>query len=223
MKLKLLLSVFFVCTLLSTSYAQINKGTVWIGSNFSYARDKAIPDQYLMSGESRTVSILPSFGVAIKENMVLGIFGTYTNTFREQQLTSYYSKRDEKTYGGGLFVRRYVPVFKRFYLYGEGRLGYNKSKAKENWTNSSTSGTSNLKSWETGLTFTPGIAYGITHSIQLEAGFATLFDARYKSIKYSYEPYSFSNNKVKSFTAGVNLENVSAFYIGVHFLINRKA
>src|ERR1044072_1627053 len=165
MKLKLLFSVVFVCALLSSSFAQIKKGAVWIGSNFSYARDKAKPDQYLLSGESRTVSILPSFGVAIKENMVLGIFCTYTNTFREQQLTSYYSKRDEKTYGGGLFVRRYVPVFKRFYLYGEGRLGYNKSELKENWANTSTSGNTKLKGWETGLTFTPGIAYGITRSI----------------------------------------------------------
>lgn len=222
MKLKILFSVVFACTLLTASYAQINKGTVWIGSNFSYARDKAKPDQYLLSGESRTVSILPSFGVAIKENMVLGIFGTYTNTFREQQLTSYYSKRDEKTYGGGLFVRRYVPVFKRFYLYGEGRLGYNKSELKENWANTSTSGNSKLKGWETGLTFTPGIAYGITRSILLEAGVAALFDARYKKTESIYNPTTQLYSE-KTFTAGVRLENASAFYIGIHFLINKKA
>jgi hypothetical protein len=221
MKLKLLFSVVFVCTLLTASYAQINKGTVWIGSNFSYAREKPKPDQIFISGESRTVSIRPSFGVAVKENMVLGIFGNYTNTYREQQTSSYYSKRDEKTYGGGLFVRRYVPVFKRFYLYGESRLGYNKSEFEENWATTSTSGTGNLKSWETGLTFTPGIAYGITRSILLEAGVAALFDARYRSTETIYSPYTQSNS-VKTFTAGVNLENVSAFYIGVHFLINKK-
>lgn len=222
MKLKLLFSVVFVCTLLTTSYAQINKGTVWIGSNFSYAKDKSTPDQQSISWETRTVSILPSFGVAVKENLVLGIFGNYTNIYREQQTTYYYSKRDEKTYGGGLFVRRYVPVFKRFYLYGEGRLGYNKSETKENWANTSTSGTSNLKSWETGLTFTPGIAYGITRSILLEAGVAALFDARYRSTESINSPYTQSNS-VKTFTAGVRLENASAFTIGIRFLINKKA
>lgn len=222
MKLKILFSVVFACTLLTTSYAQINKGTVWIGSNFSYARDKSKPDQYLISGESRTVSILPSFGVAVKENVVLGIFGNYTTAYREQQTTSFYNKRDEKTYGGGLFVRRYVPVFKRFYLYGEGRLGYNKSEVEENWAGTSTSGASNLKSWETGLTFTPGIAYGITRSILLEAGASALFDARYRSTESVYSPYTQSNSE-KTFTAGVRLENASAFYIGIRFLINKKA
>lgn len=222
MKLKLLFSVVFVCTLLTTSYAQINKGTIWIGSNFSYAGDKPKSDQQTTFWEIRTVSILPSFGVAIKENVVLGIFGKYSNSFSEQKSTSYYSKRDEKTYGGGLFVRRYVPVFKRFYLYGEGRLGYNKSKVEENWANTSVVGTSKLKSWETGLTFTPGIAYGITRSILLEAGAAALFDARYKSTESIYNPYTQSNS-AKTFTAGVNLENASAFTIGIRILINKKA
>lgn len=221
MKLKLIFSVVFVCTLLSASYAQINKGTVWIGGNFSYAGDKPKYDQQTNSWKTRTVSILPSFGVAIKENLVLGIFGNYTNTYREQQGT-YYNKREEKIYGGGLFARRYVPVFKRFYLYGEGRLGYNKSEMEEYWASTSTSGSSNLKSWETGLTFTPGIAYGITRNILLETGVAALFDARYKSSETKYStntpPYS-----VKSFTAGVNLENISAFYVGIRILINKKA
>jgi hypothetical protein len=222
MKLKLLFSAVFVCTLLTTSYAQINKGTVWIGSNLSYSEDKRTPDQLIVSGETRTVSILPSFGVAVKENVVLGIFGNYTNANIEQQTSSYYSKRDEKTYGGGLFVRRYVPVFKRFYLYGEGRLGYNKSESEENWAGTSTSGTNKQKIWETGLTFTPGIAYGITRSILLEAGVAALFDARYRSTESIYSPYTQSNS-VKTFTAGVKLENASAFTIGIRFLINKKA
>jgi hypothetical protein len=222
MKLKLLFSVVFVCTLLSTSYAQINKGTVWIGSNFSYAVNKPKPDQQTNFLKTRTVSILPSFGIAVKENVVLGIFGNYTNVFSEYQTTSYYNKRDEKTYGGGLFVRRYVPVFKRFYLYGEGRLGYNKSEVEENWAATSASGTSKLKSWETGLIFTPGIAYGITRSILLEAGAAALFDARYRSTESVYSPYTQSNS-VKTFTAGVNLENAASFFVGIRFLINKKA
>src|SRR6478735_5459882 len=166
MNLKLLLSVVCVCTLLTTSYAQINKGTVWLGSNFSYSESKDRPYQQLVDREIKTISVLPSFGVAIKENLVAGIFGNYTEEHKKND--NGYTDRKEKTYGGGLFVRRYVPVFKRFYIYGEGRLGYNgiESSGKVDYPGGSSS--NKLKGWETGVTFTPGISYGITQNIQLE-------------------------------------------------------
>jgi opacity protein-like surface antigen len=220
MKLKLLFSVVCVCTLLTTSYAQINKGSIWLGSNFSYSQSKDRPQQQPIDREVRTISILPSFGVAIKDNLVLGIFGNYTNAQREND--AYIVERKEKTYGGGLFVRRYVPMFNRFYIWGEGRLGYNAFESKEHWAYGTVTSSNKMKGWETGVTFTPGISYGITQNILLEAGFASLFDARYKSIKSDFAPNSYSI-KQKSFNAGVQLENVSALSIGVRFLLNKKA
>lgn len=216
MKLKLLLSVVIAFTMLTTSYAQINKGTVWLGSNFFYSESKDRPEQQLVDRERKTISVLPSFGLAIKENLVIGIFGNYTEEHRKND--NDYTDRKEKTFGGGLFVRRYVPMFKRFYIYGEGRLGYNRTESNNTggyYENKS-------KGWESNLTITPGISYGITKHILVEAGFASLFTAKYKSVKSDWAPNS-SSSKQKSFDAGVSLENVSALSIGFRFLINKKA
>jgi opacity protein-like surface antigen len=221
MKMKLLFSVVFVCTLLTTSYAQINKGSIWVGSNVSYSQSKDKPAQQAVDRKIKTISVLPSIGVAIKENIVLGIFAAYTDAHTDND--GYIVLRKEKTYGGGVFVRRYVPVFNRFYIFGEGRLGYNSYKGEEKWSFTSNTGTSTSKGWETGLTFTPGISYGITPGMQLEAGFKSLFDIRYQDSKITQNGYYNQNNRKKSFTAGVNLENASAFTIGFRFLINKKA
>lgn len=220
MKLKLLFSVVFVCTLLTTSYAQIKKETILAGGNFSYSKIKDRPQQLNLDREVQTTSVLPSFGVAIKENLVVGIFGNYTEVHRKNDYET--SDRKEKSYGGGLFVRRYVPIFKRFYIYGEGRLGYNGIESKTHYDYTGGSYDNKLKGWETNLTITPGISYGITQSILVEAGFATLFNATYKSVKSDWTPNSYSLRQ-KSFNAGVSLENVSALTIGIRFLINKKA
>jgi hypothetical protein len=220
MKLKLLFSVVFVCTLLTTSYAQINKGTVWLGSNFSYSKQNDRPNQQQIDRESRSVSLLPSFGVAIKENLVLGIFGNYFNSRTKND--GFFIDRKENQYGGGLFIRKYIPVVKRFYMYGEGRLGYNGYKTETYWNDGYQSSTSKPKGWTTALIFTPGISYAITPGIQLEAGFASLFEARYSRMNVQYEPTGYKEIQ-KRFSAGVNLENFSAFTIGVRFLINKKA
>lgn len=211
MKMKLVFSVVFVCTLLTTSYAQINKGSIWVGSNVSYSRSKDKSAQQPVDRKIKTISVLPAAGVAIKENIVLGIFANYTDEHTDNN--GYLVLRKIKTYGGGLFVRRYIPVFNRFYIFGDGRLGVNAYKSEEEWSAVYGGLKSKSRGWETGLTFTPGISYGITPNMQLEAGFKSLFDIRYQN----------ENNSRKSFTAGVNLENASAFTIGFRFLINKKA
>jgi opacity protein-like surface antigen len=218
MKLKLLFSVVFACTLLTTSYAQINKGAIWLGSNFSYSQSKERAEQ-LADMKIRTTSIFPAFGVAIKENLVLGIYGNYSDEHRENN--GVLIDRKEKKYGGGLFIRRYVPVFNRFYIFGEGRLGYNSFETKNKWSAVYNGSSDKTKGWETGLTFTPGISYGITQHLQLEAGFTSLFNAWYRKSKSNSDTYP--NTKSNSFTSGVNLENASAFTIGFRFLINKKA
>jgi opacity protein-like surface antigen len=219
--MKLLFSVFFACTLLTTSYAQINKGSIWVGSNVSYNQSKDRPQTQLAERKIRTTSIQPAFGIAIKENLVLGIFGNYNTERREND--GLLLNRKEKTYGGGLFVRRYVPVFNRFFLFGEGRLRYNAYKSDDEWSIVYGGDKSKSRGWETGLTFTPGISYGITPNIQLEAGFQSLFDIRYQNTKIIHDGNYYEDKRIKSFSAGVNLENISAFTIGVRFLINKKA
>jgi opacity protein-like surface antigen len=218
MKLKIFLSVVFACTLLSTSYAQINKGSTWLGSNFSYSQSKEGIEQPV-DRKIRTTSVLPAFGVAIKENLVLGIYGNYIYERSENNGVLIDSK--EKKYGGGLFVRRYVPVFNRFYIFGEGRLGYNTYETKNKWNYGNVISSGKIKGWNTGVTFTPGISYGVTQNVQLEAGFVSLFSIMYANAKTTSDYYPPS--KLKSFNADLNLDRLSSFSLGVRFLINKKA
>lgn len=225
MKLKMLFSVVFACTLLTTSYAQINKGSTWIGSNFSYGEIKGKLYPSMPEEELRQTSILPAVGVAIKENLVVGIFGTYINEHREND--DYLKENKSKAYGGGVFVRRYVPVYKQLYFFGEGRLSYTYSKgtAKYDW-GSSGNYSYELKGWSTGVTFTPGISYGITQNVQIEAGLASLFNIEYGSAKAVNAGANAGNpgtSKAKSFNADINLDKLSSFSLGVRFLLNKKA
>jgi opacity protein-like surface antigen len=219
MNLKLLFSVVFACTLLSTSYAQINKGSTCLGSNFSYSKNKGNPFPQSPEQELRRVSILPAVGVAIKENLVLGIFGNYTYEFNDNQ--GYLIESKIKNYGGGVLVRRYVPIVNRFYVFGEGRLGYNTYETKNKWNIGNVISSGKIKGWNTDLTFTPGISYGVTQNIQLEAGFVSLFNIMYSNAKFTSDNYSTS--KLKSFSTDLNLDRLSSFSLGVRFLINKKA
>ncbi|OQP58528.1 autotransporter domain-containing protein [Niastella populi] len=218
MKQKFLLSLLFVFVLLTTSYAQIKKGSNWLGTNISYSKTKNNSNNQLVPREVRATNVMPAWGTAIKDNLVAGIFGSYTHTNRERD--GYTIEYSEKSYGGGLFARQYVPVFNRFYIFGEGRVRYLHFKADHSWAYPGVFGTATVKGWETGISFTPGISYGLTNLIQLEAGFASLFDAAYRSAKSGSN--SFSNEPTtKSFSAGVSLENASRLFIGVRFLINK--
>src|SRR5690349_2661866 len=96
MKLKLLFSVVFVCTLLTTSYAQINKGKILAGGNFSYSKTSDRPEQQPEDRKIQTTSVQPSFGVAIKENLIVGVFGNYTEKLRRYDYER--SVRKEKSY-----------------------------------------------------------------------------------------------------------------------------
>ena len=224
MKLKMLFSVVFACTLLTSSYAQINKGSTWLGGSFSYGKHngKLIPS--MPEEELRQTRILPAVGVAIKENLVVGIFGTYINEDRKND--DYLKENKSKAYGGGVFVRRYVPVYKQLYLFGEGRLNYTHSKGtvKYDWGNGNY--TYDFKGWSTGVTFTPGISYGITKNVQLEAGVVSLFNISYgraKAVNAGSNAGNPGSSKTNSFNADINLDKLSSFSLGVRFLLNKKA
>jgi opacity protein-like surface antigen len=218
MKQKFLLSLLFVCALLTTSYAQIKKGSTWLGTNISYSHTKDRPNNQAVDREISSTSVMPAFGTAIKDNLVVGVFGTYTDTHKEHE--EYIIDQRERSYGGGVFARHYVPVFKRFYIFGEGRARYVDFKADRAWAYPGVYDTDTVKGWETGISFTPGISYGITNHVQLEAGFASLFDATYRNSKATSN-YFTTEQTTKSFSTGINLENVSRLFIGVRFLINK--
>lgn len=215
MKQQFLLSALFVCMSIVSAQAQIKKGAIWLGGNIGYSENKT---DYETSPDYkyRTLGINPAIGTAIKDNLVAGIIISYNKTRINNGGSMIESKETMK--GGGIFLRQYVPIVNRLYIFGEANATFKSLRGNE--TQSYNNVKINKKGWDAGLSFSPGVSYGINRKIQLETGFNSLIHV----LKTKRNNTSTANGydiKTESFSAGLNLENESYFFIGIRFLINK--
>ena len=117
MKTNLFFSCIFVL-LTSVLHSQINKGSVLLGGNVGFSTNKA-KDTSL---ENNSVSITPVAGIAVKQNLVVGFSLSYAHNKDNLNTVNYETKSE--SYGAGIFIRKYVPLGKGFYLFGETGLNY---------------------------------------------------------------------------------------------------
>lgn len=209
MKLKHLLAFIIFCAASFTTKAQIGKGSVWLGGAIGFNSSKndnnTAPDS-----KKQSFTATPGIGIAIKDNTVAGVDITYGHSKQEND-ESGITERKTNTYGLGVFVRRYVPVISRLYIFGQARAGYSFQKVDDIIG----SGKSKTESWNTGLTFNPGVSFAVNNKIQLETGLNNLLYVQYSKSKNIV-------NESNNFSAGVSLENGSTFYVGVRILLNKK-
>jgi hypothetical protein len=191
----------------SITKAQITKGSVLLGGGIGFTSQKSeFPTS--ASDKRKSFSLTPTVGVAFKQNLVSGIFLRYTNTKDEPSPSGgqYYRSN---SYGGGLFVRKYIPFAKSFYFFGEPDLYYFASTSK-----TSASSTKN-KSWNVGLGFAPGLAYALNKKIHLEAGLPGLLSLDYGQSEFNDPSYQIS--KQKGFAFGANASSLSSLAFGFRF------
>lgn len=219
MNLKFFLSFLFVLTYVVTSQAQIDKGSVLLGTSIGYSQIKS--KNGVSSGnntKSQSFIVSPAVGVAIKENLVAGIRFNYMKTTQKSNYdyANYYNS-DTKNYGGSIFIRRYVPLISRLYVFGEGNASYN--IIRETTTQGYYSGKNERKAkgWNTGLSITPGISYGVCKKVQVELGFNSLLSASYGKTKTTYNNMPEENRE--SFSTGISKDNSSMFYIGFQVIL----
>src|ERR1043165_4021963 len=103
MKKILVFSLLFIL-FTSASYSQINKGSVLLGGNIGFSTNKT-KDTSL---ENNSVSILPVIGIAIKQNLIVGINFSYAHNKNNLYVTS--SQVEGESYGAGIFLRKYIPL-----------------------------------------------------------------------------------------------------------------
>lgn len=213
--------IAFAFSLFTTAHAQIKKGGTWLGGSVGYAESKIDNASPTVDTKVKTLGVYPAIGFVVKDNLVFGFQLNYTNNKTENNGSI--KDRKDKGYGGGVFLRQYVPIVNRLYIFGEVSAFYNSSKS--NWTINDYYGPTKYKSkgWQSNLTITPGVSVAINKSLQLEAGFNNLFYASYAKSKQSLDISSpASETKSSSFSVGASLENASTFYVGFRFLINNK-
>jgi hypothetical protein len=223
MKQKFLLSLVLVCTFIVSGHAQIKKGGIWLGGSIGYSEQKTDYDGSTSDTKSRTFVISPAIGKVVKDNLVVGVSLSYYNSKTENNSSSSTIDQKGKSYGGGVFVRQYVPVINRLYIFGQGNANYSSIRINETQRDYYGIPTKyKSKGWSSGLGITPGVAVSITKNLLIESGFNNLFYVSYSKNKTSLDSPSAPKTTTSNFSAGVSLENQSAFYLGFRWLINNK-
>jgi len=210
MKCKILLLSVIALTSISVK-AQILKGSTYIGGNFSVSAQKSEGDH--RKGHSFNIS--PSIGKAIKENLIVGVTLSYGNAKDEYEAP--FRESQQTFYGASFFVRKYLNLGSKFYLFGQGSLGGSFSEVEY----STTYGTDS-KSYIVNLSFYPGIAFEINRTFQLEAGLNDLFSVSYQRGK-NYPDNTTAKNKFSSFSANSALSSNNWLSVGLRVLINKQS
>jgi opacity protein-like surface antigen len=213
MKQKFLLSFVLSCMFIVSTRAQISKGATWLGGQLGYSQSSDKSGS-ITNNKQTGFTISPAVGTAVKDNLIVGIAANYLHyKIKSDQGSS----RKDDTYGGGLFIRKYIPVVSRLYIFGDARAYFNRVKSEDI---SGGGYSTKIKGVDVGIAVTPGVSYAVTKSIQIETGLNSLFNTRYSTRKQNQ---GFTENKNKTFTTGLFLDNTSQVFIGFRFLINKKA
>ncbi len=217
-KFYLSLSLLFIFFL---SQAQINKGAILLGGNLAYSESSGSTNAANSSAlKSTNLTLNPTFGKAIKDNLVLGFDVTYAHstTSQSQQYTQTYNDA-----GAGFFIRKYKSLGNGFYLFGQSRIGfdYSHARATDPYTPNPSANINNT--YNISLQFYPGIAYAINRKWQLEIGLPDFFAVGYSHTKQTStlpgQPDQVSTSN--SFDAVSSLSGNNTLTIGIRYLIDR--
>ena len=209
---KFTFSLLTVFNTMSAVNAQIKKGSNLIGGSIYYNSQKS--DQTSGNSTQGTKNsgfgITPSYGKAIRDNLVIGATLNYGNSVNENYSPGNNTTTKNNSFGAGVFIRPYKNLGNSgFYLFLDGHLGANYSKAKftayEN------------KGFDVSAGINPGISFAITPKVHIETGLNNLFYAGYSSNKSTNMQPVYST-KSSGFNAGIGLGSSTTWTVGVKFI-----
>ncbi len=199
------------------SNAQITKGSILLGGNIGFSTttyNSSSPTEQ----KTTFLSLAPTYGWAVKENMVLGFDLDYN-------YQSYnYPGTDKSTgniYGAGIFLRNYKNLGGRFYIFGQGRLGGSYNTSKDLTLSTTPTQEIDTKGYSLALDLYPGIAYSVSNRLMLETGFPDIFYVRYnhgeQQMPVPGNPGIDTNNN--GFSIGSSLTNSYTLSVGLRLLL----
>lgn len=203
MKRKILASIIALVSCSFIVNAQIKEGSVLLGGQARYSTTTYdnVPNQPVP--KTHVAGVTVSIGKALKQNTVYGINLSYANQFQANNWNgSQFYDLKSVGYGAGIFVRKYKPLGKDFYFFGEIQAGYfgikNSSKTISG-DNSPISKTSSVQ-----LALTPGVSYQLLKKLQVEITIPNIAGLSYTTNKnngYSVKQHNFEfNSTLDSFT-----------------------
>ena len=191
------------------SNAQIKKGTILLGGGlgFNLTESGSSPNETSFSG----FHITPSVGFVTKDNQAIGfnLFYSHASTVVSG---SPYDDVKNNAYGGGVFLRRYLPVGKNFYMFGEGQANFNYSQQT---SRPNTDLQSKIMIYNGGISLYPGLAYAVNKRFHLELGLNNL-------VSFGYNRQEVENvtlggttrTKSSGFQFSTNLSTSTPFNVG---------
>ena len=217
-------ALLICCCLPSLLNAQITKGTVLIGgdvgiSGSKYKNENPAYSQYVL--ESQSYSINPSAGWAVKENLVVGGRLIFNFSDYEQQSSPNLTSKNHNI-GAGIFIRKYQPLGKSFYLFGDAGVGaqsvYRLIEPLQQPFNYKETG------YAISATIFPGIAYQVNRHFLLEVALNNLLSVGYEH--KNTEDRNAGGNNYKgvnnSYHITSSLSNGVPLQVGVRWMIAKK-
>ena len=211
-----LFTLIVIAVLTSSSiYAQISKGSILLGGGIGYSNQENKQEGSTVESKTSNFYLSPAIGITVKENLIVGGDLSFSNQMQENGS----NETTTKYYGAGIYMRRYVPIANRFYIFGQGRIGGNIFDGENTQV---TDFISNSKGYNINAGIYPGISFQVNKKLHLETGFNNLVYLQYENVKIKTQSLgNIYNYTSKSFSVNSSLNNMSGLYVGFRLLIAR--
>ncbi|HEX2629567.1 MAG TPA: hypothetical protein VHM26_11155 [Chitinophagaceae bacterium] len=218
------ITLFFSLAITLTATAQVNKGAIFLGGNLGFGTAKTDYGSSSNAMKSNSVTISPAFGIAVKNNLVVGIMGNFLSSTIKETNTPTPAKNTTRMYGGYFFVRKYKAIGKSgFSLFAQGNVGGSYTKGESE--NQPLGYGQEIKITSAGVSVAPGISFAVSRKLQLETGFNNALSFTYasqKAINYQVN-MPVSSQKTRGFEMSTSLNSfTSSFYLGFRLLLNKS-
>ena len=214
----LLLCVFVY----SIANAQVKKGDIVLGGNLGYTdQSQTVLSSPPVTTKSTSLSINPSIGKAIRDNLVLGIDFAYMHGTGDQTPAGTgSSSQTENGFTAGVFIRRYKPIGAGFSLFGQAEVSGNYSHSNYAAPSSGIV-LSRYNDYGFALVLAPGIAYALSRKWQIETSLPNFLSVNYQYNKTTQQYNSSSPSSVDGHTFGFSssLTGNDEFTVGVRYFI----
>ena len=218
MKITLLIISLFTFSL---SNAQITKGNLFIGGDLYLAISNT--NNTNANGDfsrNSNFGFSPTIGWATKENLVIG--ASILTSFSSYNYANSDNYNRSNRIGAGVWMRKYLPIGKSFYLFSNGMLSvqslYNSNTivAQPNFYKE--------KGYSINASLVPGIAYQVNKRLFLDAALNNLFSLGYERRNSEYQ--NSGSPRIKRVSNSLNLSSgigsVTPLQVGMRWMIARK-
>ena len=212
---KVLLLATTIVAIVTTSNAQISKGSVFLGGSLNFSSGKTEDPMY--ESKQKSIGFSPAVGLTIKTNTVLGLQLGYGHYNYINPANSFNPEQESTSFSSEAFLRKYLPLGKDFYFFGQGGVYFNRGNGENKYAASK----QEIKGWGVGLEVQPGISYAVNKKFHLEAGLANManigFNKSETKTTPATEPTTLSKSQGFNFSSSLSSGNY--FTIGFRLFL----